>query len=211
MILNTLYGIKTGQTQKFTGEGVRVPVTFISMEPNTVVQVKNAEKDGYWALQLGFGKPRISTNKTILGHFKKAGIKEISRFLQEAQVSDVENEKPEAGQIITMDKVFKAGDAVKITGVSKGKGFAGVVKRHHFHGGPKTHGQSDRWRAPGSVGSTTTPGRVLKGKRMAGHLGNVSVTVKGLKVFGLDSEKNLLLVKGLVPGATGTVVKVTKE
>ncbi|MCL5676028.1 MAG: 50S ribosomal protein L3 [Patescibacteria group bacterium] len=210
-MLNTLYGIKTGQTQKFTGEGVRVPVTFISMEPNTVVQVKNAEKDGYWALQLGFGKPRISTNKTILGHFKKAGIKEISRFLQEAQVSDVENEKPEAGQIITMDKVFKAGDAVKITGVSKGKGFAGVVKRHHFHGGPKTHGQSDRWRAPGSVGSTTTPGRVLKGKRMAGHLGNVSVTVKGLKVFGLDSEKNLLLVKGLVPGATGTVVKVTKE
>lgn len=216
MDLNALLGIKLTQTQKFTPEGVRIPVTIINMEPNVVVQIKNKQKDGYWALQLGFGGTRGHTNKPTAGHFKKAGIKEqISRFLQEVRInSDVQDEKSlpwQVGQKLSVADIFKEGDLVKVTGLTKGRGFAGVVKRHGFHGGPKTHGQSDRWRAPGSIGSTTTPGRVLKGKRMAGHMGDDIVTVKGLKVFGIDSEKNLLIVKGLIPGAKNGVVRVTKE
>ncbi len=198
MEVQTLLGKKIGQTQKYTPEGIRIPVTMVDMEPNVVVQVKTNDKDGYWALQLGLGS-------------KKAGRKETFRFLQEARAVEAGSEKIEVGQKITLDKVFKVGDIVKVTGTSKGKGFAGVVKRHHFHGGPKTHGQSDRWRAPGSIGSTTTPGRVLKGKRMAGRMGHVKATVKGLKVFGMDNEKNLLFIKGLVPGEKGAIVRVTKE
>lgn len=208
MEIHTLLGEKGQQTQRFLENGKMVPVTIIGMEPNVVVQIKNKDKDGYWALQLGFGNPRTTINKPTMGHFSKAGTKKVSRFLQEVRVTEA---RLEVGKQIRAEEVFKAGDKVKVTGISKGKGFAGVVKRHHFKGGPKTHGQSDRWRAPGSIGSTTTPGRVLKGKRMAGHMGNRRVTVKGLQVLGLDAQKNLLVVKGLVPGPKGGLLKITKE
>lgn len=219
MEIHTLLGEKGQQTQRFLENGQMVPVTIIGMEPNVVVQIKTREKDGYDSLQLGYGSPKTQITKAISGHFKKAGTKKVSRFLQEVRVTEVGNENPstalgtrlEVGKQIRAEEVFKAGDKVKVTGISKGKGFAGVVKRYHFKGGPKTHGQSDRWRAPGAIGSTTTPGRVLKGKRMAGHLGNRRVTVKGLQVLGLDAQKKLLIVKGLVPGPKGGLLKITKE
>ncbi len=214
MELKALLGKKVQQTQRFTPEGKRIPVTLIAMEPNVVVQIKNQERDGYWALQLGFGDPKTSTNKPISGHFKKAGAEKATRFLQEIRIdAPVKDEAIpwQLGQKIAFTDLFKEGDKVKVTGLSKGKGFAGVVKRHIFKGGPKTHGQSDRWRAPGSIGSTTTPGRVLKGKRMAGHMGDEIVTVKNLKIFAIETDKNLLVIKGLVPGFKGGFVKVSKQ
>lgn len=214
MELKALLGKKLQQTQRFTPQGVRIPVTLVNMEPNIVVQIKNHDNDGYWAIQLGFGDPKTRTNKPISGHFKKAGTEKATRFLQEVRVDALVKDEAvpwQLGQKIAFTDIFKEGDKVKVTGISKGKGFAGAVKRHNFHGGPKTHGQSDRWRAPGSIGSTTTPGRVLRGKRMAGHMGNEIVTVKNLQVFSIEPERNILIVKGLVPGFKGSFVKVTKE
>lgn len=199
-MLNKFFGFKIGQTQKYTESGERIPVTMVKAEPMTVVSSR----------QLGFGiKKHI--NKPLSGVLKKAGVEKNLRFLREirppfAKASGGE----EAGNEIKITDVFKNGDKVSVTGTSKGKGFAGVVKRHGFHGGPRTHGQSDRERAPGSIGQTTTPGRVYKGKRMAGKMGNERVTVKGLEVFNIDSEKNILYIKGLVPGNKGGVVEILK-
>ncbi len=198
-----IIGRKLGMTQVFTEDGRAEAVTVVGAGPCTVVQVKTAAKEGYDAAQLGFGKAR-RLKSAQKGHLKEQG---DYRYLREFRLKD-------AGDIKTGDKVdvslFQSGDLVNVTGMSKGRGFAGVVKRYGFAGGPKTHGQSDRHRAPGSIGSTTTPGRVLKGKRMAGRMGNERVTVRNLEVFQTDTERNLLLVKGAVPGARNGLVLIRK-
>lgn len=208
-MLKAILGEKINQTQRFTEKGKRIPVTLIKAGPCPVVQVKTETDDGYWAVQLGFSEKKSKhTTKPILGHFKKAGLKTTPRFLREIR-SKIKELK--IRDIIKVGDVFKAGDKVAVTGISKGKGFAGVVKRWGFAGGPRTRGQSDRERAPGSIGQHTTPGRVHKGKKMAGRMGGNQVTVKGLKVVEIDKEKNLLLVKGLVPGAKKGLLIVKKE
>ncbi len=205
-MINSILGIKLGQTQKFLSDGQRIPVTEIQAGPCFVVEVKPG------AVQLGFGERKEKkTLKPILGHIKKAGLKVIPRFLREVSANQEEiNANLKVGDEIKVGDVLKPGDTVDVTGISKGKGFAGVVKRWGFAGGPRTHGQSDRERAPGSIGSTTTPGRVLKGKKMAGRMGQERVTIKNLSVFEIDPEKNLLLVKGLVPGAKKGLLIIKK-
>src|SRR3989344_1900619 len=174
-MLNTLLGIKGKMSQTFV-EGTRVPVTLIKTGPCVIAQIKSPEKDGYWAVQLGFGQKRTkNVTKPLTGHLR--GVikdKKAPRFLREV----ILDKEPEfkVGDIVNLTDVFKRGDLVTVTGTSKGKVFAGVVKRHHFAGGPKTHGQSDRLRAPGSIGQGTTPGRVLKNKKMAGRMGSDRVT-----------------------------------
>ncbi|PIU03239.1 50S ribosomal protein L3 [Candidatus Shapirobacteria bacterium CG08_land_8_20_14_0_20_39_18] len=195
---NAILGIKVSQSQRFDEKGIRYPVTLINAGPCLVVQIKTTEKDGYNALKVGFG-----TKKT-----KTAG-KTTHRFLREISVNPQEiSENLQPGSEIKIGNVLKIGDVVDVMGISKGKGFAGAVKRYHFKGGPRTHGQSDRERAPGSIGTTTTPGRVLKGKRMAGHMGSDNVTVRNLKVMEIDPEKNLLVVKGLIPGPVNGLVEI---
>lgn len=209
-MINAILGIKKGQTQQFTPEGVRIPVTQVQAGPCVVVQIKTPEKNSYQAIQLGLGiKKEKRTSKSVLGHLKKAGVKIIPRFLREVRLEESEtNLKP--GDEIKVGEIFEPGNIVNVTGISKGKGFAGVVKRWGFAGGPRTHGQSDRERAPGSIGATTTPGRVLKGKKMAGRMGGEKVTVRNLEIVGVDPEKNILLIKGLVPGAKGGLLTINK-
>ena len=188
-------------TQVFGEAGSRA-VTAIEAGPCTVTQVKTADKDGYRAMQLGFGemKTRKSASKE----------KATNRFRYTREFPLDEGQAAEPGQKIDVS-LFKAGDMVDITGISRGKGFAGGVKRYHFRGGPKTHGQSDRWRAPGSVGSNTSPGRVFKGLRMAGHMGHERVTISNLEVVEADPARNLLFVKGAVPGMTNGLVLIRKS
>jgi len=197
-----ILGKKIGMTQLYR-ENIEIPVTAIEVGPCCVTQVKTAEKDSYNAVQLGFGESK-RLNKAEKGHLKENG---NYRYLREFRLDEVKDYQ--VGQKINVD-IFKAGDKVNVQGVSKGKGFAGGVKRYHFHGGPKTHGQSDRHRAPGSVGSTTTPGRVFKGLRMAGHLGAKQITTRNLTVVEVDAGKNLLLLRGAVPGAKGGLLLIEK-
>lgn len=199
-----IIGKKLGMTQIFRDDAKAEAVTAIEAGPCTVTQVKTAAKDGYNAAQLGFGDTK-RLKSPERGHLEGLG---QFKYLQEFRIGD--NEAIEVGQRIDAS-LFKAGDLVDITGVSKGKGFAGVVKRHHFAGGPKTHGQSDRHRAPGSIGATTSPGRVFKGQRMAGHMGNRRVTVRHLEVIEADPARNLLLVKGAVPGARNGLLLIRKS
>src|SRR4030042_1520690 len=194
---------KVGMTQLFQDDG-EVVVTAIEAGPCFVIQVKTEAKDGYNAVQLGFGEAKL-LNSPEKGHLKEIG---QFKHLREFSVDDVNS--VQAGQKIDVD-MFKPGDLLDVTGISKGKGFAGVVKRHHFAGGPKTHGQSDRHRAPGSIGATTSPGRVWKGLRMAGHMGGERVTVRGLKVIKADPERNLLLVKGAIPGNKNGLLMIRKS
>jgi large subunit ribosomal protein L3 len=198
-----IIGKKIGMGQVFGDDGKVEALTAIEAGPCVVTQVKTLDKEGYGAAQLGFGESK-RLNSPQRGHLKKLG---QFKHLQEFRVADT-------GDIKVGDKVdvslFKEGDLVDITGVSKGKGFAGVVKRHHFAGGPKTHGQSDRHRAPGSIGSTTSPGHVRKGMRMAGHMGNRRVTVRHLQVYKADPERNLLLIRGAVPGAKNGLLLINK-
>jgi len=203
-MIQGIIGRKLGMTQVFGGDGRAEVVTAIEAGPCAVIQVKTRDKEGYNAVQLGFGEAK-RLNSPQKGHLKEMG---QFRYLREFRVDD--NEAIEVGQKIDIS-LFEAGDIVDITGVSKGKGFAGVVKRHHFAGGPKTHGQSDRHRHPGSIGATTSPGRVLKGTRMAGHMGNEQVTVRHLEVFEADPARNLLLVKGAVPGAKNGLLLIKKS
>lgn len=210
-MIKVILGKKINQLQRFNEQKHRLPVTFIEAGPCAIVDVKTKEKDGYWAVQLGFGgKKKGNIKKPQLGHLKKAGVKTPPRFLKEAKVSrdEAESLKLKVGKTIQVDEVFKVGDKIAVTGISKGKGFAGVMKRWKFAGGPATHGQSDRARAPGSIGGTTTPGRVYKGKKMAGRMGGKQVTVKGLKVVEIDSKENLLVVSGLVPGPKGGLLTI---
>lgn len=197
-----ILGKKVGMTQIFDDTGEVIPVTIIEAGPCYVTQIKTAKRDGYAAIQLGFGQAK-RVNKPRRGHLPK-GVPDL-RYLREISVDDIS--AYEVGQKLDAG-LFAVGDLVDVSGVSKGKGFAGVMKRHGFRGGPKTHGQSDRARAPGSIGSTSTPGRVWKGMRMAGHLGLQRTTVQNLEVVLVDPERNLLAVKGAVPGAKGGLLTV---
>lgn len=190
--------------------GRRVAITQVYVEPNFVTQVKTSEKEGYSAVQIATSSKK-SVKKPQKGHFKKAGVSESLRFVKEVRVSgDADLSDLPAGTEITVNKIFRKGDEVKVTGTEKGRGFQGGVRRHGFHGGPKTHGQSDRHRAPGSIGTGTTPGRVLKGKRMAGHMGAETATTRGLEVIAVDKTAGILSIKGAVPGPYGGLVRITK-
>jgi len=201
-----LIGKKIGMTQIFDDEGVAIPVTVIEAGPCYVTQVRTEESDGYSAVQLGFGesKPRRLTGGQ-LGHLKKNDLPPL-RYLREFRVKGVEVKE---GDKMTVE-VFEVGDHVDVVGRSKGRGFAGAVKRYGFSGGPKTHGQSDRHRAVGSIGATSGTARVFPGKRMPGHMGNHRVTAQNLKVVFVDAERNLIGVRGAVPGPKGGLV-VLKE
>jgi len=204
-MLKGLIGKKVGMTQIFDDAGRAIPVTLIEAGPCYVTQLRTAEQDGYAAVQLGFEevKPKRLAGGQ-LGHLKRNNVPPL-RFLREFREKDPEVQE---GQKLTVDQVFSIGQFVDVSGTSKGKGFAGGVKRYHFRGGPKTHGQSDRQRAPGSRGSGTTPGRVYKGSRGAGHMGHDRVTVQNLSVVLLDGERNLLGVRGAVPGPKGGVLLI---
>jgi len=199
-----IIGRKLGMTQTFSENAKAEAVTAIEAGPCTVIQVKTAAKEGYNAVQLGFGEAK-RLKSPQRGHLKELG---EFKYLREFRIEDAGS--VEVGQKIDAS-LFKAGDLVDVSGISKGKGFAGVVKRYHFAGGPKTHGQSDRHRAPGSIGSSASPGRVWKGMRMAGHMGNEQVTVRNLEVIKADPERNLLLIQGAVPGAKNGLLLIKKS
>jgi len=198
-----LIGRKVGMTQVFEADGTMVAVSVLAVEPNTVTRLRTVERDGYTAVQLG---AEVSTklNKPETGQLRD--LPKVSQ-IREFRVDDLEAYS--VGQTVSIVDLFSAGDLVDVTGVSKGKGFAGHIKRHHFKRGPKTHG-SDHHRAPGSIGPGTTPGRVYKGMRMAGHMGDERITVKKLRVVRTDLERNLILVNGTLPGARNALILVKK-
>jgi large subunit ribosomal protein L3 len=204
-----IIGKKVGMTQYFEADGSVVPVTVIEAGPCYVTQIRNKERDGYSAIQLGFDEVQARSNgdsrltKPKRGHLNRNGMTMPDlRVLREFRT---EQPDVEEGAVIRCD-VFAQGEIVDVVGTSKGRGFAGTIKRHNFNRQPTTHGASDRTRAPGSIGAATTPGRVLKGQRMAGHMGDERVTIKNLEIVLVDPEKNLLAVKGSVPGARGGIV-----
>ena len=208
--MHAIIGKKQTQTQKFLTDGTRIPVTFIEIKDNVVLIVKTQDRDKYSAVQLGYGTKKHA-NKALLGHSKKgANIDYAPYFLTEIRLGkNIKiDELPKAGDMIHAASVFEPGDMIDVTGTSKGKGFAGGVKRYHFKGGPRTHGQSDRERAPGSIGQTTTPGRVYKGKRMAGRMGFETVTIKNLEI--VDVTADGVAIKGLIPGFRGTYLVIKK-
>lgn len=192
-------GRKAGMTRIFTAEGVSVPVTVIEVTPNRVAQIKSVESDGYTAVQVAFGQRKASrVTKSEAGHYAKAGV-EAGELVREFRADDLGELK--VGDTIGVS-IFEAGQKIDVTGTSKGKGFQGAIKRHNFSMQDATHGNSLSHRAPGSIGQCQTPGRVWKGKKMAGHMGAEQVTVQTLEIVRVDAERNLLLVKGAVPGAT---------
>jgi len=193
MTINSFYGFKINQFQTFDEKEKRIVVTCLKAQSLLVKQIKNKDKDHYWAYQVAILRDQKSKKKQYL--------KEI-RIKEEPQLK--------IGDQIKLSTVFKVGDVVKVTGLTKGKGFAGVVKRWGFAGGPHTHGQSDRERAPGSIGMRTTPGRVWKGKKMPGHMGNKTKTIKGLRIFKIDEEKNELWLKGVIPGGRNNLIKISQ-
>lgn len=206
MNITGFIGKKNYQTQGFLEDGRRIPLTVVSSLGNKVSQVKTTDKDGYNAVQIGFGVKK-KANKPLEGHGKKAGFDKTPRFLREIRLSDIPD--LEIGSEINIPEILEPGDMVDVVGISKGKGFAGGVKRWHFRGGPRTHGQSDRERAPGSIGQTTTPGRVYKGKKMAGRMGNERVTVKNLEVIEIKEDGTIIL-KGLIPGVKNSLIIIKK-
>ena len=204
-----ILGEKSEQSQYFTSEGERIPVTFIKTTPCYLIDIKSQNKHGYNAFRLGFGQTK-NISKPQQGELKKAGIKTPLHFFREFRI-DSSFIKDSEGKVKIGDEIkpsifFKTGDLVQVAGISKGKGFQGVVKRHHFHGGPRTHGQSHGERAPGSIGSTTTPGRVNRGKRMAGRMGGEKISIKNLEV--IEVKEDGLLVKGLVPGGKNGLLEI---
>ena len=204
MSIRALLGKKIGTTQYFDADGTAVCVTAVETGPCTVTQVKTVERDGYRSAQIGFEEVRRRT-KPLRGHLEPAGM--LFRHLREVEIE--EGGDVEVGQNLDAG-IFEAGQKVDVTGTSRGRGFAGGVKRYNFRGGPKTHGQSDRHRAPGSIGAGSTPGRVIKGLKMAGHMGNARVTVRNLRVVRSDPGRNLLLLEGAVPGARNSLVIIRK-
>ena len=202
-----LFGIKVGMTRIFDDMGNVVPVTLIKAEPHLVIQVKTKASDGSDAIKLGFGQIRKKlVSKPYEGVFKKANMEPL-RYIREVKIS--EPDKFKTGDKIDVS-IFSPGDKVHVVGISKGYGFQGVVRRYGFKGGPKTHGQSDRLRAPGSIGASSYPSRVWRGQRMAGHMGNKQVSVKNLRVDSVEPERNLILIRGGVPGKPGGIVKIVK-
>ena len=204
MPIQALIGKKIGTTQVFQDTGESVCVTAVTVGPCTVTQVKQSNTDGYDKVQLGFEEVK-RLNKPQTGQQRR--IAKLYRYLREVNADNIP--EIEIGQEIDAS-LFETGDIVDATGTSKGRGFAGGVKRHGFHGGPKTHGQSDRHRAPGSIGAGSTPGRVIKGHKMAGHMGNSKITVRNLEVMQIDPSQNLLLLKGALPGAHNSLVMIRK-
>ena len=205
--MNGIIGKKLGMTSVFDVNGKNIPVTVIEASPNVVSQVKTSDADGYEALQLAYGTKRVkNTPQGLVGHFKKAGIapaRKVAEF-------DLDLEKG-LGDTVAVEEVFAEGDIVSVVGTTKGKGFQGVVKRHGFHGvGDATHGQHNRLRAPGSIGACATPSKVVKGMRMGGRTGNKRVKTKNLEVVKIFSDKNLILIKGCVPGHKGAYVFIEK-
>ncbi len=199
-----IIGKKIGMTQIFDENGLVIPVTVIEAGPCTVAQIKTIETDGYNAIQLGFGEVKAKKiNKPEMGHFAKSKL-DAKKHLREFRLDDISNIK--VGDEIKAD-IFQAGEKVDIQGTSKGKGFQGVIKRHGQHRGPMGHG-SMYHRRPGSMGPTSTPGRVFKGKKLPGHMGNVTVTIQNLDVIRVDMDKNVILVKGSVPGCKGAILKI---
>ena len=198
-----LIGRKVGMTQVFQPNGTMVSVSVVHVTPNTVTRLRTDERDGYTAVQIGAGERKRLT-KPLAGQLKDLP---RVRSIREFRLDSVD--EYEVGQQITVADVFAEGDLIDVTGVSKGKGFAGTIKRHNFSRGPKTHG-SDNYRKPGSIGPGTTPGRVYKGLKMSGHMGHYRVTLKKLRVIRVDAERNLILVKGSVPGAPGALTFVKK-
>jgi large subunit ribosomal protein L3 len=200
-MIEGLLGRKLGTLQIFDRDGTVVPVTVIEAGPCTVLQVKTKNRDGYEVVQLGFGVQR-RVNEPMKGHFKGLG---SFRYLREFRVDEVG--QWQVGQRVGAE-IFEPGDLVDVSGVSKGRGFAGVMKRHGFHGGPKTHGQSDRGRSPGSIGASASPGRVIKGLKMAGHMGATKVTVRNLEVVDSNPAQGVIMVKGSVPGAKDGLLRI---
>lgn len=198
-----LIGRKVGMTQVFQPDGTMVAVSVVEVTPNTVTRLRTSDRDGYTAVQLGAGERR-RLSKPLVGQLRDLP---RVRTIREFRIDDVDGYT--VGQQIKVGDIFAEGELVDVTGVSKGQGFAGTVKRHHFKRGPKTHG-SDNYRKPGSIGPGTTPGRVYKGLRMGGHMGSERVTMKKLRVVRVDAERNLILVKGSVPGAPGALTFVRK-
>jgi large subunit ribosomal protein L3 len=206
--MSGLIGKKLGMTRVFDERGKSVSVTVIQTGPCYVTEVRTKEKHGYDALQLGFEEKRDkSVLKPERGHFDKAGVKPMRYVREFRNFENIESFKP--GDVVKAD-ILSGATSVKVIGISKGRGFQGVVKRHHFNGGPQTHGQSDRWRAPGSVGSSSYPSRVLKGLRMAGRMGGGRITVRNLKLIRVDAENNVVMVRGGVPGARDGVVIISR-
>ena len=205
MTIQGLLGKKIGTSQVFREDGEALCVTAVTVGPCTVTQVKTQGQDGYEAVQVGFEEVARPVSKPIQGHLKPVG--KHFRHLREFEAEDVS--EVQVGDEIDA-ALFEPGELVSVTGLSKGRGFAGGVKRYGFRGGPKTHGQSDRHRAPGSIGAGSTPGRVIKGLRMAGHMGNAKVTARNLEVVGTDPGRNLVLVKGAVPGARNSLLAIRK-
>jgi large subunit ribosomal protein L3 len=204
-----IIGKKLGMTQIFEESGAVVPVTVVEAGPCPVVQVRTAERDGYQSVQLGFGQQKEKrAARAEVGHAKTAGLEAAPRVLKEFRLPD--DEAPAVGDQVTVD-TFEVGARVKVTGRTKGRGFQGVVKRHGFGGGRASHGASRVHRAPGSIGAGTNPSRVIKGKRMPGHMGDVQQTVRNLKVAKIDAERNLIYIRGAIPGPVNGVVFITKQ
>jgi large subunit ribosomal protein L3 len=207
--MSGILGKKIGMTSIFDEKGETIPCTIIEAGPCYITQIKTKDKDGYDAVQFGFeDKKERLVNKPLTGHFKKASVAP-KKILREFRNIDIT--KFQLGSEVKVDSIFSKGDVVSVSGISKGRGFQGVVKRHHFGGGSKTHGQSDRVRAPGSIGSSSYPSRVFKGMRMAGRMGGERVTVKNLSIVQIIPESNLLLIKGSVPGYNNSYVEIHKE
>jgi large subunit ribosomal protein L3 len=207
--MSGILGKKIGMTSIFDEKGESIPCTVIEAGPCYVTQIKTKDKDGYEAIQLGFEEKKpILANKPEIGHFKRANVTP-KKLVREFRSFDVT--KFQIGNEVKVDLLFVKGDKVSVRGVSKGRGFQGVVKRHHFGGGLRTHGQSDRVRAPGSIGSSSYPSRVFKGMRMAGRMGGDNVTVKNLRVVQIIPESNLVLIQGSVPGYNNSYVEIHKE
>lgn len=209
--MQAILALKNRMTRDFDDKGRVVPLTELKLDFCLVSGVKTTDKDGYRAVVLGYGnnqKSKITKTQTNLK--ERLGGKVLPIFLREFRLDDNE-EEPKVGQAIEAEKLFQAGDQVATSSISKGRGFASVIKRYNFKGGPRTHGQSDRERAPGSIGQTTTPGRVYKGKRMAGRLGGDRVTTRNQRVFKIDSEKQLIYITGAVPGRRNTLVEIYKH
>ncbi|NJM05151.1 50S ribosomal protein L3 [Candidatus Gracilibacteria bacterium] len=205
-MIHGLLGRKVGMMQVFNPKGEVIPVTVLSVGPCVVTMVRTKERDGYEAVQIGYEEvPERKITRPRLGHLKASG--KVVRYIREFSADNPSEHQP--GEVLNVE-LFQPGQKVDIAGTSKGRGFAGVVKRHGFRGGPKTHGQSDRHRAPGSIGAGTTPGRVWKGQKMAGRMGGKRVTVQNLEVVDVVADKNLLLVRGSVPGARNGLIYVRR-
>ena len=207
-MIQGILGRKLGMTRLFDENGVVTASTLVEAGPCFITQLKTPERDGYVAVQLGFGEKR-RPNRPEKGHLKAAGLPDKRGLAELREVPADSLDDLEVGARVDAG-IFVPGERVDVVGTSKGRGFAGVVKRHNFRGGPKTHGQSDRWRRPGSIGSGTTPGRVWKNMRMAGQMGNARVTVKNLRILQVDPERNIVALEGAVPGPTGGLVMIRK-